>query len=321
MGDDGTGTTKGRASARWGTGDIPDQTGRTVAGHRGQLRARPARPPRRSPGPAPGCSWPAATPRRRPGPSSGGRPRPPTGPGPSPRWSSLDLADLASVQACAGVVVRARRAPRRAGQQRRRDGAAAATHRRRLRDAVRHQPPGPLRPHRPPAPDAPAGRRAPGGQRLLERPQVRQDPLGRPQLGAGPVLQVAGLRPDQAGQPPVQQRAPAAGHRGRHQARGGVGAPRLRRHRPLVGRSGDVGQQGDGSGDVAVRAGGRPAGCDGRPPAALRRHDARRRPRRVLRARTAPGEFHGHPTRVGRSDGGVRTSPTAHAAVEALRAA
>jgi len=103
VGDDGTGTTKGRASARWGTGDIPDQTGRTVlvtgansglglataealagAGARVLMACRNAEKAARA------LELVAAHAAHRGGPE--------------PEVVSLDLADLASVQACAGVV-------------------------------------------------------------------------------------------------------------------------------------------------------------------------------------------------------------------------
>ena len=61
----------------------------------------------------------------------------------APLVISLDLADLSSIEAAADEVA-SRRPHRRADEQRRRDGDPVAAHGRRLRDAVRHQPPRPL---------------------------------------------------------------------------------------------------------------------------------------------------------------------------------
>ncbi len=63
----------------------------------------------------------------------------------------LDLGDLASVRDAAAGDPRRARTDRSAGQQRRADGDARVAHRRRLRDAVRRRPPGPLRAHGAPA--------------------------------------------------------------------------------------------------------------------------------------------------------------------------
>ena len=91
-----------------------------------------------------------------------GRARPPRKMPGQTEVRALDLASLASVREfAAGWDGR----DRRADQQRRRDGAAAEPHRGRLRAAVRHQPPRPLRPHQPAA----RADHRPRGDRLLER--------------------------------------------------------------------------------------------------------------------------------------------------------
>ena len=64
-------------------------------------------------------------------------------------------------------------ADRPPGQQRRGDDAAALGDRRRLRAPVRHQPPRPLRAHRPAARRARRGRRLAGGHRLQPRAPAR----------------------------------------------------------------------------------------------------------------------------------------------------
>ena len=76
--------------------------------------------------------------------------------------SRLDLGDLNSVRDFAEAY-RTQRPARPARQQRGRDGRGAEPHGRRLRDAVRDQPPRALRPHRPAA--AAAARDARGSRR------------------------------------------------------------------------------------------------------------------------------------------------------------
>lgn len=116
-----------------------------------------------------------------------------------------------------------RRAPRPPGEQRRGDGPAATPYGGRFRDAVRHQPPGPLRADQPAA----ARPRGPGsgarGDALLDRPPDRPYRPRGPQRRAG-VQQVAGLRPVQARQPAVHGRAGPAGPR-RRPGHGGAGGP------------------------------------------------------------------------------------------------
>ena len=237
------------------------------AGHRRQLGDRlphrgGAGRPRRAGRPG----LPGSGPRGgRPGPDPGrpaGRRRraPPAGPG------------RPGERAAAGHRPGRHAAPAgRAGEQRRGDGAAAAGHRGRLRDAVRHQPPRPLRPHRAAPAAAARGqcaalralRRAradrrpgPGGHRLQHHAPDRPDRQGRPDGGAR-LLAVACLQPVQAGQPAVRPGAAAACRR-RGRPAGLTGrAPRVRRHQPPVGRSEDERERldgpGDGAGQHAVR--------------------------------------------------------------------
>lgn len=93
----------------------------------------------------------------------------------------------------------------------RRDVHPEAGHPGRFRDAVRHQPPRPLRAHRAAAgPDAAGARLARGDGQQHRPPHPRRDPLRRPAVGA--VVQPGRrLRSVQAGQPDVHIRAAAAG--------------------------------------------------------------------------------------------------------------
>ena len=93
---------------------------------------------------------------------------------------ALDLADLASVRAAAAEVAATAGAARPAGQQRRGDGAAAPRDRRRVRAPARHQPPRPLRPHRPAGGEAEGGAGGPRRHRHQRRPPDRQHRLRRP---------------------------------------------------------------------------------------------------------------------------------------------
>ena len=103
-----------------------------------------------------------------------------------------------------------------------------APHQGRLRAAVRHQPPRPLRAHRTccsttsPTAWSSSPRGAP---HRLDRPR-------RPQLGAPPLHALARLRAVQARQPAVHVRAPAAARRGGLDRPRDRRAPRLRRDEP-----------------------------------------------------------------------------------------
>ena len=88
----------------------------------------------------------ARDPRRTPPPPSEFGPRCRT---PTCRSTRVDLADLSSVRSFAARYLESGRADRRADEQRRRDGLPVRPDRRRLRDAVRHEPPRPLRAHAP----------------------------------------------------------------------------------------------------------------------------------------------------------------------------
>ena len=106
----------------------------------------------------------------------------------------------------------ARRPPahRPADQQRGRDVRAdAGDHQRRLRDAVRHQPPRPLRADGPAAGQHAVGRRVAGGHGQQRRaPHPGPHPFRRPAVVAQ-VQPHRGVRPVQARQPDVHLR-PAA---------------------------------------------------------------------------------------------------------------
>ena len=107
-----------------------------------------------------------------------------------------------------------RRLERAAGparQQRGRHGAAAVADRRGLRAAVRHEPPGPLRPDESAAPRHHRAR----GDGLLDRAPGRDDRLRRPQLGAQALQALARLRAVEAREPPLHRRAAAPADRGR----------------------------------------------------------------------------------------------------------
>ncbi len=137
----------------------------------------------------------------------------------------LDLTSLESTRAAARATARRSRPHRPADQQRRGDVHAEGQHQGRLRVAVRHQPPGPLRLHRPVAGPAAAGRRFPGRDGQQRRPphpgrhSFRRSAVGA-QLQPGP-----GLRAGQAGQSAVHLRTAATAVVTRHDDRRG-GPPR-----------------------------------------------------------------------------------------------
>ena len=210
----------------WTAADIPDQTDRVaiVTGANSGIGLMTARELAR---PAPRWCWPAATPARASAPPSRSAPTCPTR-----RLDvvALDLASLDSVRAFAAGYARDR--PRPADQQRRRDGAAQAHHRRRLRAAVRHQPPRPLRAHR-----AAAGRcwRRPGARVVTvveHRPQVRAHRLRRPaERALLPALAAPTASPSWptcCSRCELDRRLRAAGSDGAQPRR----PPRLRRHQP-----------------------------------------------------------------------------------------
>ena len=124
------------------------------------------------------------------------------------------------------------RVARRPHEQRRDHGGPEGHHRGRLREPARHQPPRPLRAHRPAAADPAGGGRAARRHRVVQRPQLRAHGLRRPLLRASPLLPLARLRAVEAGQPPLHQRAPAPGRRAQDRAHRGGRPPRLRRDQP-----------------------------------------------------------------------------------------
>ena len=121
----------------------------------------------------------------------------------------LDLTSLESIRAAARATAVRSRPHRPADQQRRRDVDTEVDHQGRLRAAVRHQPPRPLRLHRPAAGSAAAGRRFAGRDGQQHRPpHPRRHSLRRPAVGA-PLQPGRGLRAVQAGQPAVHLRTAA----------------------------------------------------------------------------------------------------------------
>ena len=102
----------------------------------------------------------------------------------------LDLTSLDSVRAFAGVVPRTPRRVAVARQQRRGHVHALRAHRRRLRDAVRHQPRRPLPAHVPARPRAPRRRTLTSGEPELRWPHGLRHRLGRSQLRAARLRQV-----------------------------------------------------------------------------------------------------------------------------------
>ena len=125
-----------------------------------------------------------------------------TGGAPRPR--------LPGVGARAGRPVRGAARPARQ-QRRRHDPTAVPRDHRRLRAAVRHEPPRALRADRA-ADAAPAGRAGPAGHhRVLDRPPPRRRRRARGQPRDG-LRHPGRLRPLEAGQPPLRGRAAAARH-------------------------------------------------------------------------------------------------------------
>ena len=114
----------------------------------------------------------------------------------------LDLSDL-----FLGPVLRRRHARpgRRPGEQRRTDGGPAEPHRRRFRDAGRHELPRSFRPHRPAARADHRPRRDP----LQRCTPAREDRPGRPELAHPALPALARLRTVQARRPDVRLRARA----------------------------------------------------------------------------------------------------------------
>ena len=144
---------------------------------RRELRPRPRRRPASSAAPARASCSPCATPRAA-------RRRRAASPA-TAEVRELDLASLASVRAFADAWDGA---ARRADQQRRRDGRAPSAHRRRLRDAARHQPPRPLRADQPAARprSATASSRSPRGAHRIGKIDLDDLNWERSATSAGP---------------------------------------------------------------------------------------------------------------------------------------
>ena len=123
----------------------------------------------------------------------------------------LDLASLASVRACADAPGRRGQALRPGDRQRRRHGHAQGQDRRRLRDPVRHQPPGPLRAGQPDRLAAEA--RLAAGEPVLGRPPLLRRRPRRSELRAHALRRVRRLWPLEDRQHPVRRRVrpPAQG--------------------------------------------------------------------------------------------------------------
>ncbi len=167
------------------------------------------------------------------------------------------------------------RCGRRARQQRGRDGGAARSHGRRVRDAVRHQPSGAFRAHRPAAGQGHRSCR----DDVEHHAQDRQYRPRRPELGTPNVPALAGLRAVQAREPAVHIRVAAQAVRvGFSGTRVGV-ASRLRRDEPAIAHRVDL-EQGHGAGQSVHRA----VGEDGRAADAVRRDRARRDRRQLPRS-------------------------------------
>ena len=150
-------------SEKWTAADIPDQAGRTavVTGANSGLGLAAARALARGRG-----RGRAGLPQHREGRGGAGldpRRAPAT---PRLRWRSSTSPASTPSAPSPSASPPSHGEPRPADQQRRRDGAAAARDRRRLRAAVRHQPPRPLRPHRAAARRACRGARTPAWSRV-----------------------------------------------------------------------------------------------------------------------------------------------------------
>ncbi|CAA9479241.1 MAG: probable oxidoreductase/Short-chain dehydrogenase, partial [uncultured Solirubrobacteraceae bacterium] len=304
-------------------GRHPRPDGTDGGGHRSQQRPRVphvarARAPRRAR--RHGLPQPRQGPRRRGAPAR-------RGPG-RRRGAALTRPRLARLGARVRLGSRARVA-RPARQQRRRHGAAPAAHRGRVRDAARHEPPRPLRAHRPAA-RAPAARRRPARrdgvqQRAQDGPHQLRQPQRRPA-----VLPLGGVRAVQAREPPLRARARPPCRRQADERRG---APRLRGDAPpAAGVRGDRqpdrprGEQAHERGARAERRHGRAAvavrGDDGPAGRQLRRprrsgrvpwpSPARRaerpRPRRGDRQASVDGERGAHRRDVRLQPGGTKLS-------------
>ena len=142
----------------------------------------------------------------------------------------LDLSSLDSVRTAAAALRSRHERHRPADQQRRGDVHAEVDDQGRVRAAVRHQPPRPLRAHRAAARPTAAGPGLARRDRQQRRPpHPRRDPFRRPAVGAQ-LQQGRRVRTGQAGQPVVHLRAAAPTRAARHDHRRRR-APRRVEHR------------------------------------------------------------------------------------------
>ena len=194
-------------SAKWTAADVPDQSGRVaiVTGSNTGLgyEPRPCWPPR-----ARTSCWPCATSTRATTPR---RASPAASPDAVVTVQELDLTSLDNIRTAADELRAAH--PRidllinNAGVM----YTAKADHQGRLRAAVRHQPPRPLRAHRSAAGQHAARGGLAGGDGQQRRPpHPGPNPLRRPAVGAQ-LRPRRRLRPVQAGQPAVHLRTGSAG--------------------------------------------------------------------------------------------------------------
>ena len=165
--------------AKWTTDDIPDQTGRTIliTGANSGLGLRSAEALAAKGARVLMACRNAAEGGRRAGRGGGQGHRPGArGRAHGPRRPRLGGGGGRQRRQLA-------RPPRRPHGQRRRDGPPQpGGDEAGLRDAVRHEPPRPLRPHRS-APAAPARRRGSArGGGVVDGPPTRPHPVGRPEL-------------------------------------------------------------------------------------------------------------------------------------------
>ena len=140
------------------------------------------------------------------------------------------------MRAAAGQIMAAHDEHRPADQQRRRDGDPRGQDRRRLRDAVRRRPPGPL------VADRAAAARAAARTRRADRDRDQHGPSHGPCRRPGqpaparPLPAVARLRPGEARELPLRPRASARAGEGRRGHGQPDRAPGAVEHRPAGGQ-------------------------------------------------------------------------------------